>query len=76
MSPLVMLSDVDKLFWFVLQLCIFDFVLTFFMQSTLNGFMSLGRAAWIEARFRIQNLLSENNPTLRDNADLRKRFIS
>jgi len=42
-----------------------------FQEPTLNAFMSLGRAVWKEARSTIQNLLSSDVPTLRDNADLR-----
>lgn len=29
-----------------------------FQQTTLNGFMSLGRPAWLEARHTLQRLLS------------------
>ncbi|WAR11118.1 FAAA-like protein [Mya arenaria] len=43
--------------------------------SALNAFMGLGRAAWSEARQTIQNLLSADTPTLRDNASLRERAI-
>lgn len=43
-----------------------------FEQSTLNDFMSLGHLAWKETRSRLQDLLSENNPTLRDNTELRE----
>ncbi|XP_052812952.1 fumarylacetoacetase-like [Mya arenaria] len=46
-----------------------------FAESTLNAFMGLGRAAWSEARQTIQNLLSADTPTLRDNASLRERAI-
>lgn len=35
--------------------------------------MALGPPEWKEARERLQNLLSEDEPTLRDNAELRER---
>ncbi|KAH0620016.1 hypothetical protein JD844_014516 [Phrynosoma platyrhinos] len=44
-----------------------------FEQPTLNHFMALGWEAWKEARACLQKLLSANEPTLRDNTDLRKR---
>ncbi|XP_032088534.1 fumarylacetoacetase [Thamnophis elegans] len=48
-----------------------------FEQSTLNAFMALGWEAWTEARSWLQKILSDKEPTLRDNAELRKRaFIS
>ncbi|XP_068208829.1 fumarylacetoacetase [Palaemon carinicauda] len=42
-----------------------------FRQPTLNRFMSLGSAAWKEARTRLQALLSADNPCLRDDQKLR-----
>lgn len=42
-----------------------------FHQSSLNRFMSVGRPAWQEIRARVQTLLDEREPTLRDNAALR-----
>lgn len=45
-------------------------------QPTLNAFMGLGPAAWREARALLQTLLSATEPTLRDNAGLRKRWAS
>lgn len=42
-------------------------------QPTLNAFMGLGRPAWSEARAFLQRLLSAGEPTLRDNAELRRR---
>ncbi|POI33363.1 hypothetical protein CIB84_002885, partial [Bambusicola thoracicus] len=42
-------------------------------QPTLNAFMGLGPTAWREARALLQSLLSAAEPTLRDNAGLRKR---
>ncbi|XP_042330123.1 fumarylacetoacetase [Sceloporus undulatus] len=44
-----------------------------FEQPTLNQFMALGWEAWKEARACLQKMLSANEPTLRDNAELRKR---
>lgn len=46
-----------------------------FRQLTLNDFMSLGRAAWMEARTTISTLLSAGEPTLRDNEGLRERVL-
>lgn len=43
-----------------------------FNQPSLNAFMALGREVWREVRGRIQHLLSEDEPTLRDNTELRK----
>ncbi|XP_074090114.1 fumarylacetoacetase isoform X2 [Macrotis lagotis] len=44
-----------------------------FEQPTLNRFMSLGYAAWKEARMYLQSLLSSGKATLRDDSILRKR---
>jgi len=41
-------------------------------QPTLNAFMALGRTAWREARSRLTQLLSADEPTLRDDAAVRK----
>lgn len=38
--------------------------------------MSLTPAAWKEARDTLQSLLSEDNPTLQNNEDLRSRFLN
>ncbi|KCV68331.1 fumarylacetoacetase [Fonticula alba] len=46
-----------------------------FQSTTLNHYMSLGRPAWTEARRRIQQLLSIDEPTLRDNEALRARVL-
>lgn len=46
-----------------------------FQKSTLNSFMSLGLQAWQEARARIQHLLSDEVPILRDNRALRKASL-
>ena len=37
------------------------------LQPTLNSFMSLGRAAWTEARQAIQKILHASNPLLQEN---------
>jgi fumarylacetoacetase len=44
-----------------------------FGKDALNDFLSLGRPAWAEARQIIQRLLDSETPTLRDNAELRRR---
>ncbi|RNA26932.1 fumarylacetoacetase [Brachionus plicatilis] len=44
-------------------------------QSTLNQFMSLGHLFWKETRARLQELLSESCPTLRDDKELRAKAI-
>lgn len=46
-----------------------------FQDSSLNYFMSLGKTAWTEARNTLQDLLSADNPTLRDNELLRDRVF-
>lgn len=46
-----------------------------FSQNSLNRFMSLGRPAWQEARRVIQDLLQADNPTLRDDGELRGRAL-
>jgi fumarylacetoacetase len=46
-----------------------------FRQPTLNAFMSLGRPTWQEARASVRQLLDDREPTLRDNALLRKRAL-
>ncbi|MCB2212030.1 fumarylacetoacetase [bacterium] len=42
-----------------------------FAQDSLNAFMDLGRPAWLEARSTIQELLTGENPALKNNAELR-----
>lgn len=37
-----------------------------FRRDCLNDFMSLGRSAWLEARAKLQELLSASNYTLQD----------
>ncbi|MCB2198116.1 fumarylacetoacetase [bacterium] len=44
-----------------------------FDQPTLNAFMELGHEAWASVRKRLQDLLANDTPTLRDNRDLRAR---
>ncbi|MEE9296636.1 MAG: fumarylacetoacetate hydrolase family protein, partial [Phycisphaerae bacterium] len=46
-----------------------------FGEPSLNKFMARGRVAWREARAVINRLLREDEPTLRDNADMRRRAL-
>lgn len=46
-----------------------------FRQHTLNRFMALGREAWREARRTLQQLLSADCPTLRDDSELVARAL-
>lgn len=46
-----------------------------FSQPSLNKFMELGRSAWKPVRQIVQQLLSADNPTLRDDNSLRHRAI-
>lgn len=46
-----------------------------FSQSTLNSFMIMGRDVWSGTRKKIQLLLSEDEPDLRDNDELRKQVL-
>ena len=46
-----------------------------FCKWALNKFMSLGCEAWSSARARISELLREDNPTLRDNTELREKTL-
>ena len=46
---------------------------TVFDQVSLNSFAQLGRPVWLDVRIQIQNLLSIDNPTLKDNLSLRKK---
>ncbi|RZF54498.1 fumarylacetoacetase [Acinetobacter halotolerans] len=43
----------------------------YFNQPTLNTFIESGKQNWQKVRQILQNLLSVDNPTLRDNAELR-----
>ncbi|CAG8516149.1 12287_t:CDS:2 [Funneliformis caledonium] len=48
-----------------------------FSQSSLNSFMSLGKPLWQATRRFLQNILSNGNPKLRDNDQLRqKAFVA
>ncbi|KAH7715548.1 fumarylacetoacetase [Aphelenchoides avenae] len=48
-----------------------------FQKETLNAFMALPKAAWTEARQTLEKLLSKDEPTLRNNQDLRsKAFVN
>jgi fumarylacetoacetase len=44
-------------------------------QQTLNAFMALGPEAWREARSRLTQLLRADEPTLRDDAAVRKAAL-
>mmetsp|Transcript_2174 Transcript_2174/g.5013 ORF Transcript_2174/g.5013 Transcript_2174/m.5013 type:complete len:448 (+) Transcript_2174:90-1433(+) len=46
-----------------------------FAEDSLNAFMGMGRPAWTSARQTIQKLLDENEPTLKDNSDLRAKAL-
>ena len=46
-----------------------------FDQPTLNPFLSLGREAWQSGRARIAQLLSEDEPELRDDPELREQAL-
>ncbi|XP_014473574.1 PREDICTED: fumarylacetoacetase isoform X2 [Dinoponera quadriceps] len=45
-----------------------------FRRDCLNDFMSLGRPAWLEARSKLQELLSASNQTLQ-NAEIRSKVL-
>ncbi len=46
-----------------------------FVASSLNAFIDLGDAAWSKLRSTVSELLSADNPLLRDNAALRAQAI-
>ncbi len=46
-----------------------------FDRGSLNAFLALGRPAWREVRARLTQLLSADEPTLRDDAALRGRAL-
>jgi len=48
---------------------------TVFNERTLNKFMGLSHTAWTEARATLSNLLSADEPKLRDNESLRSRVL-
>ena len=47
----------------------------YFDQPTLNAFIDSGRNNWTQARTTIQTLLSSDNATLRDDAELQKKAL-
>lgn len=46
-----------------------------FSRPSLNSFMALGRPAWQAVRAVLQTLLQADNPTLRDDAELRQQTL-
>jgi fumarylacetoacetase len=46
-----------------------------FARDSLNSFLELGRPAWRKTRELLQNLLSANTPTLRDDKKLREQVL-
>ena len=46
---------------------------TYFNQSTLNKFIESGKTNWSKVRAELQDILSAENATLRDNEALRKQ---
>ena len=46
-----------------------------FSTTSLNRFMKKGHEVWHAVRKKLQNLLHEDEPTLRDNAELRERAL-
>jgi fumarylacetoacetase len=46
-----------------------------FSRGSLNEFMSLGRPAWKQVRAVLQTILGENDPTLRQNEELKKSAL-
>ena len=46
-----------------------------FNQPTINSFMELGKNVWSQTRKQIQQLLSENEPEIRDNELLRNQVL-
>jgi fumarylacetoacetase len=46
-----------------------------FDTGKLNAFMGQGRNVWSEVRHRLQQLLDADEPTLRDNAEMRARVL-
>jgi len=46
-----------------------------FSQPSLNAFIALGRAIWLETRASISELLRHDSPRLRDDQDLRARAL-
>ena len=48
---------------------------TIFDQPSLNAFMALGREAWLSVRRQLTHLLSDGEPTLRDDEALRREAL-
>src|SRR5207237_8787706 len=48
---------------------------TLFGSDSLNAFMALGRPAWKKTRDILQNMLSAETSTLRDNAEVRAHAL-
>jgi fumarylacetoacetase len=48
---------------------------TIFDRPSLNAFMALGREAWLSVRRQLTHLLSDHEPTLRDDAALRHEAL-
>ncbi|MND56543.1 Fumarylacetoacetate (FAA) hydrolase family protein [compost metagenome] len=48
---------------------------TYFNQPTLNKFIDSGKENWAKIRAELQHLLSADNPTLRDNHELRNQVF-
>lgn len=48
---------------------------TFVNQATLNKFIESGKQNWSKIRAELQNLLSADNPELRDNSELRGKVF-
>ena len=46
-----------------------------FADGTLNAFLALGRSAWTPVRQRLTQLLRHDEPTLRDDSDLRQAVL-
>ena len=46
-----------------------------FAEASLNQFLAMGRKAWTDVRSRLTQLLSEDDPTLRDNAGVREKAL-
>ncbi|MBA4537500.1 fumarylacetoacetase [Bacillus aquiflavi] len=46
-----------------------------FNKSSLNSLMQLGRDSWVGVRKKVQKLLSEDEPQLRDDEEIRKQVL-
>jgi len=46
-----------------------------FAEGTLNKFMTLGKNAWSSARFTLQKVLSADDPTIKENEELRQNVL-